>query len=78
MTNEIAEVTILLPEEEAKKWMMFQRYYDMFSLMVDRGVFEQKNCSISLHFDHNGILQTIQNSGFLYSRKHEVAELNVR
>jgi len=67
----INEITILLPEAEAKKWLLFQEYYSTFALLVDKGVFGQKNASISLNFDSHGTLQTIQRNDFLYSRKHE-------
>jgi len=67
----ITEVTLLLPEAEAKKWIMFQQYYDNFSLLVEKKVFEQKNSAITLHFDSNGTLQVIQRADYLYSKKHE-------
>ncbi len=66
------EVAVYMPDETAKKFLIFQEYYDAFSLLVERGVFEQKNAAISLHFDQNGTLQTIQRADFLYSRKHEL------
>ncbi len=64
------EVTILLPENEAKKWILFQKYYDTFSILADQGILEQKNAAVTLHFDKNGILQTVQRADFLYSRRH--------
>jgi hypothetical protein len=70
MTN-VTEVTILLPEAEAKKWVIFQQYYDTFSLIVDRGVFDIRNGSATLHFDNNGLLNSVVRNDFLYSRKHE-------
>lgn len=66
------EVAVYLPDETAKKFLLFQEYFDTFSILIDRGVFQQKNAAISLHFDNNGTLQTIQRADFLYSRKHEV------
>lgn len=48
-----------------------QKYYEAFMLMIERGVFNQKNGAITLHFDQNGVLQTIQRADFLFSRKHE-------
>ena len=69
---EIQEVTILLPENEAKKWLLFQEYYDTFNLLVEKKVFEQKNSAVTLHFDSNGTLQVIQRADYLYSKKHEI------
>ena len=66
------DITIFLNEEEAKKFILFQKHFKDFMLLVNKGVFDQKNCAISLHFDQNGTLQTIQRADFLYSRKHEV------
>ena len=73
MDNE--QITIYLTEPDAAKFLLFQKYYAEFMLMVEKGVFDQKNCAISLHFDHLGILQTIQRADFLYSRKHESTDL---
>lgn len=47
------------------------KYYDLFMMMVNKGVFNQKNAAVTLHFDQNGILQNIQRADFLFSRKHD-------
>lgn len=47
------------------------QYYDLFMMMVNKGVFNQKNAAVTLHFDQNGILQNIQRADFLFSRKHD-------
>lgn len=65
------EVTVILTESDAIQFRNFQKYYEMFLLMVTKGVFDQKNAAVTLHFDSKGILQTIQHAGFLYSKKHE-------
>jgi len=69
--NKKIEVAVYLPDEDVKKFILFQKHYELFSLLLVKGVFEQKNAAISLHFDQNGVLQTIQRADFLYSRKHE-------
>jgi hypothetical protein len=66
------EVIILLSEIEAKKWVTFQKHYDLFMLLVEKGVFDQKNGSVALHFDSVGNLQTIQRADILYSKKHSL------
>lgn len=66
------EVIILLSEIEAKKWMMFQKHYDTFMLLIEKGVFDQRNGSVALHFDNVGTLQTIQRADVLYSKKHDL------
>jgi len=65
------EIKIFIPDSEAKKWLVFQEHYDFFNLLIERGVHEQKSASVSLHFDHLGVLQNIQRADFLYSKKHE-------
>lgn len=67
----IEQVTVSISEIEAKRWALFMRYYDTFALLAEKGVLDQKNAAITLNFDKNGILQTVQREDFLYSRKHE-------
>lgn len=69
-TNKV-QIAVYIPDEEAKKWILFQKHYKEFNLLIEKGVFEQKSAAISLHFDHLGVLQTIQRADFLYSRKHD-------
>lgn len=67
----ISEVTILLPKKEAELFIMFQENFDTFKLLLDKGVFNQRNAAVTLHFDNVGTLQLIQRADSLYSRKHE-------
>jgi len=39
--------------------------------MVERGVFETKNGSVTLNFDKDGVLQTIERKDYLYSKRHD-------
>lgn len=74
MTDQIKpekEVQIFLSASDADAFIQFQKYYLDFMLLIDKGVFDQKNAAVTLHFDKDGILQTIQRADFLYSRKHE-------
>jgi hypothetical protein len=64
-------VTLILTEVEAKNFIEFQKNYELFMLLLEKKVFNQKNSAVTLHFDHNGTLQTIQRADFLYSKKHE-------
>lgn len=65
-------ITIFATDETARQFLLFQEHFDVFSTMINKGVFNIKNGSVALHFDHNGILQTIQRADVLYSRKHEI------
>lgn len=67
------EVAVYIPDDDVGKFMEFQQHYEIFSLLLDRKVFEQKNCTIKLNFDNKGTLQTIEREDYLYSRRHEDA-----
>lgn len=66
----LTDVTIIMSEGDAKLFLAFQANYELFKLLVDRGVFDQKNAAITMHFDSVGTLQLIQRADNLYSRKH--------
>lgn len=64
------EQIIFVEPVDVRRWALFQQHYEPFNVMVDYGVFQVKNGAVSLHFDSNGLLQTIQRADVLYSRKH--------
>lgn len=64
-------IAVYIPDEEAKKFLVFQQYYEPFSLMLEKKVFEQKNCFVSLFFDQNAVLQTIERKDYLYKRRFD-------
>ena len=66
----VNEITILMTEEDAKLFVLFQEHYDTFKMLVERGVFDQKSAAVTLHFDSVGTLQVINRADTLYSRKH--------
>ncbi len=68
MENKIA---VYVLDEDAQKFLLFQKHYDLFSLLLERGVFDQKNSAVTLHFDAHGVVQTISRADFLYSKRHE-------
>lgn len=68
---ETIEIAVYMPDEDAKKFLEFQKHYQIFSILLEKGVFNQKNASISLNFDSNGVLQTIQRADFLYAKRFE-------
>lgn len=63
------ETVIQLNETDARKFLLFMKFYDTFTKLVENGVFEQKKAAITLHFDHDSVLRTIQRQDFLYSEK---------
>lgn len=62
-----ATVTIFLTQVDSEKFKEFQKHYEMFNLLLERKVFEQKAAAVTLHFDPQGVLRTIARSDFLYS-----------
>lgn len=63
------EITLLLPENEAKKWIVFQKYYDTFSILVDNNIFDVKNGSVAIHFDKFGSISLIQRADTLFNSR---------
>ncbi len=65
------QTTVYLSEEDAKKFIEWQKHYDTFQLLLDRGVFDVKNGNVVLHFDSVGTLQTIERGDILYARRFD-------
>jgi len=65
-TCEIVEIPVYMTNYDAKLFLEFQRHHDIFALMVDKKVFDQKGAAITLHFDNNGLLKTITRADVLY------------
>lgn len=67
------KIAVYIVDEDAKKFLLFQEHYDLFSLLLERGVFNQRNCTVSLDFDKDKTLQSIRRADFLYSRRHDLS-----
>jgi len=65
------KVAIYIPDEEAKKFLLFQEYYDEFCLLLDAGVFKIRNGSAVIHFDKKGDIKTINRADILYSARFD-------
>lgn len=70
------EVTIFLSQEEADKWLEFQKNYQTFILMLNKGVFNIRSGSAVLNFDANGHITTIQRADMLYNIRVEEKKLS--
>ena len=68
MTEKIA---IYIPDEEAKLFLAFQEHFETFNLLLDHGVFDVRNGSVTMHMDKNGAIKAINRSDVLYSARHE-------
>jgi hypothetical protein len=64
-------IKIYATDETARLFLLFQQHYDVFKTLIDSGALNQRNASVTLHFDNDGTLKVIQRADFLYSKKHE-------
>jgi hypothetical protein len=64
------KIAVFIPDEEASKFLLFQQYFNPFTVMLDSGVFTIRNGSAILHFDSQGELQAINRADVLYSKRH--------
>jgi len=63
------DIAIFIPDKEAQKFILFQKYYNTFMTLVNSDVFEQKNGKVILHFDANSVLQVIERADILYVKR---------
>lgn len=63
------KIPIYMPDDQVKKFLEFQEHYEIFKLLLDRGAFEQKNCTVLLDFDRFGVLKSIRRNDFLYTTR---------
>jgi excinuclease UvrABC helicase subunit UvrB len=64
-----AQIPVYLPDEEVKKFMVFQEFYVPIVLMIESDVFKQKNATILLDFDKLGVLRSIRREDMLYTSR---------
>lgn len=76
MSHEIKEITVYLDEEQAKQFVLFQKHYRFFSLLIDKKVFNQRGAEVSLHFDSKGSLNQITRKDLLFSSKYDFDNTN--
>lgn len=68
MENKETTTLFLIPTE-VQKFLLFQEYYELFNILLTHKVFEQKNATVLIDFDHEGILKSIRRNDYMYSRK---------
>jgi hypothetical protein len=71
MSKNPIKIPIYAPDDEAKKFILFKQYFETFSILLEKGVFEQKSAAITLHFDHLGVLQSVRRADSLYEKRFE-------
>lgn len=60
------EVTVYLNQDEAKKFILFQNYFDTFGILLDAKVFDQRATAITLNIDKQGHIRSIERKDMLY------------
>ncbi len=70
------ETIIYLTPIDAKLFLEFQRYHEIFNLLMEKKVFNQKGATVSLHFDNQGYLKTITRADVLYLAGKEFDNTN--
>jgi hypothetical protein len=63
------EITVFLTTPEAMMFRNYQQFHDTFALMVQKGVFDIKGGSVTIHFDANGIIQKIERKDNLFDAR---------
>lgn len=62
-------VIIELLELDAEKFKLFQKYYDNFAILLDKGFFEIKTGSGKVHFDASGSIRKVEVSTMINEKK---------
>jgi hypothetical protein len=70
------EITIFLSPIDAERYKQFLQYYDIFTLLVDKKVFEQKSAAITINFDNQGHIGTITRNDVLFLSKIQFDNTN--
>lgn len=60
------EITIFLTPIDAEKYKQFLQYYDIFTFLLEKKVFEQKAAGITINFDNKGQIGSITRNDVLY------------
>ncbi len=61
------DIQIFLTTPEAMLFRDFQQFHKTFALLVQKGVFDVKNGSVTLHFDSLGNVQKIERKDYLFN-----------
>lgn len=61
------KIPVYMPDEEVQKFLVFQKHYKPISILVENQVFEQKNATILLDFDKDGVLKSVRRQDYLFT-----------
>lgn len=65
------DITVFLTPIDAELFIKFQKHHELFKLLVDSTVFDNKNANIMLNFDNEGNIGSIERHDILYSQRHK-------
>lgn len=63
------DITVILTTPEALMFKEFQQFHQTFALLCEKGVFDVKNGSITMHFDHLGNIQKIERNDKIFDSR---------
>ena len=63
------QVTIFLTHQDAELFKSFNQFHKSFQLLCERGVFDIKSGSATIHFDSNGFIQKIERHDNLFDAR---------
>lgn len=63
------DVTIFLTPIDAELFKSYQQFHSTFALLCSKGVFDQRNGSITMHFDSLGNIGKIERHDSLYDAR---------
>lgn len=67
MEEQLIQIEITTPEAIA--FRQFMQFHSNFMLLVNNGVFNVKDGSVRLHFDHDGNVRKIEREDTLYNER---------
>lgn len=59
-------IPVFMPDAEVKQFLVFQQHFKPITVLIDAGVFEQKDATILLDFDHFGTLVKVRRNDALW------------
>lgn len=63
---------VLLTNEQAQLFILFSKHYNTFAFMLEAGVFDTKRGNVTLNFDKDGRLLSIDRHIFTYAKQGQV------
>ncbi len=67
------KTVIELSAEEAGLFLWMQQNYDKIMILKESEVFEQKNGSVTLHFDNTGSLMQVESNEIRFKRQRIIS-----